>query len=403
MQSNRRKFITGLGTAAMFVPQTAFGANDRITYAAIATGGRGRGVSRLFSKLGAQCLAICDVYQPHLDLAQKDSPDAKPFGDYHELLSQTSGLDAVMIASPDHQHFPMLKAALEAKKDVYLEKPLSKTLEQSSQMIKAVRGSSQVVQIGMQRRSAPAIHQAKELIDGGVLGRVTLVKPQWHWNISAKLDNSPLPGKLDWKRFLGSAPERDLEPMRFRRWRYFWDYAGGNMTDQGTHLMDVVQWFMNSGAPKSAVCHGYVAKMEGAEHPDVFSAVLEYPGFMVTWTLDYANSFQNGWSITFMGDKGTLILDEAGYKVYAEPWRRGAEPVHQQDAPVPLDAHIQNFLDCVKSRREPNCTVEIAAQAVAGPHLANVAMVEGRKVKLDPVNYKQNTPAAASIATAAHV
>lgn len=111
MQSNRRKFITGLGTAAMFVPQTAFGANDRITYAAIATGGRGRGVSRLFSKLGAQCLAICDVYQPHLDLAQKDSPDAKPFGDYHELLSQTSGLDAVMIASPDHQHFPMLKCA----------------------------------------------------------------------------------------------------------------------------------------------------------------------------------------------------------------------------------------------------------------------------------------------------
>lgn len=388
MESTRRTFLTALGSAPMFIPQSAFGANDRISYALIAAGGRGRSVSRTFGKLGAQCVALCDVYEPHLEMAKKDSPDARTYGDYAELLDKEKSLDAVLIASPDHQHFPMLRAALEAKKDAYLEKPLSKSLEESAQMIETVRAHKQVVQIGMQRRSAPAIYKAKKLVDDGVLGRVTLVKPQWHWNIAAKLDNSPLPGKLDWNRFLGSAPKRELEPMRFRRWRYFWDYAGGNMTDQGTHLMDVVQWFMNSGAPKSAVCQGYVAKMEGAEHPDVFSAVYEYDSFMVTWTLDYSNSFQNGWSITFMGDKGTLILDDAGYKIYAEPWKKNSGPVHEEQAPVPVETHVQNFLDCIKSRKDPNCTVEIAAQAVSGPHLANLAMVNGRKMKLDPATYR---------------
>jgi predicted dehydrogenase len=388
MISDRRKFIATLGAAPLFVPARAFGANDRIAYAVLATGGRGRYVSRVFQKMGAECVALCDVYEPYLEMAQKDAPQAKTYVDYHELIEKEKSLDAVLIASPDHQHAPMLYAALKAKKDAYLEKPLSKSLEESTAMIEAVRKSRQVVQVGMQRRSAPAIMKAKKLVDDGVLGRVTLVKPQWHWNISAKLDNSPLPGKLDWKRFLGSAPKRDLEPMRFRKWRYFWDYAGGNMTDQGTHLMDVVQWFMGSGPPKSAVCHGYVAKMEGAEHPDVFSAVFEYPNFMATWTLDYANSFQNGWSITFMGDRGTLILDDAGYTVYAEPWKREAAPVQEEKAPVPMETHVQNFFDCIKSRQDPNCTVEIAAQAVAGPHLANLAMVQGRKMKLNGEGYK---------------
>lgn len=370
-------------SAPLFVPASAFGANDRLTYGLIATGGRGRYLNRMFQKLGNQCAALCDVYEPHLELAKKESPaGVKTYGDYHELLQQ-SGLDAIVIASPDHQHAPMLMAALAAKKDVYLEKPLSKTLEESQRIISAVRASKQIVQVGMQRRSAPAVMKAKALLDEGILGRITLVKPQWHWNIAKPLNNSPLDGKLDWNGFLGNARKRPLEPMRFRYWRYFWDYAGGNMTDQGTHLMDVVQWFMKSGPPKAAVAHGYVAKMTGAEHADVFSAVYEFDNFMVTWTLDYSNSFHNGWSITFMGDKGTMILDDAGYKVYAEPWKKDAPPIHQEQAPVPVEAHIDNFTECVRSRKEPNCPVEIAAAAVAGPHLANLAIQQGRKVSLD--------------------
>jgi predicted dehydrogenase len=383
MSASRRDILKTVAAAPLFVPASAFGANDRINYAMIATGGRGRYLMGKFKALGAECSAICDVYEPNLDEAAKIAPAAKRYLNYEELLAAHKDLDAVALAGPDHHHWPMLKAALKAKKDAYAEKPLSHTLAQSQEMVAAVKASKQIVQVGMQRRSAPAIHKAKKLVDDGVLGRVTLVKPQWHWNISRELDNSPLPGKLDWKRFLGTAKQRPIEPMRFRRWRYFFDYAGGNMTDQGTHLMDVVQWFTGNGAPLSAVAQGYVAKMKGAEHPDVFSAVFEYPGLIVNWTLDYANSYQNGWSITFCGDRATMILDEEGYRVYAEPWKKDAAPIFEEQAPVPIEAHIQNFLDCIKSRQQPNATVEIAAAAVAGPHLANLAMFQGRKVKLD--------------------
>jgi predicted dehydrogenase len=376
----RREFLAGAALAPLFVPSSAFGANDRITYGLIATGGRGRYLNERFQALGSQCVALCDVYEPNLEAARKQSPDAKTFVDYKDLLAEK--MDAVVIASPDHHHAPMLFAALAAGKDVYLEKPLSKSLEESVKIVDTVKKSKQIVQVGMQRRSAESIIKAKKLVDDGVLGQITLVKPQWHWNISKELDNSPLPGKLDWDRFVGSAKKRPLEPMRFRRWRYFLDYAGGNMTDQGTHLMDVVQWFTNETAPRTAVAHGYVAKMKGAEHPDVFSAVFEYPNFMATWTLDYANSFQNGWSITFMGDKATMILDEYGYKVYAEPWKVDAPAIYQEKAPVPIESHIANFVDCVRSRQQPNCTVDIAANAVAGPHLGNLAMFGHKQARL---------------------
>lgn len=382
MQQDRRHFLSAaaLAAAPMIMPAGARGANDRIAYGVIATGGRGRYVSRVFQKLGNECVALCDVYEPNLEAARKDAPQARTFGDYHELLADKS-IDAVVLAGPDHHHCPMLMAAVEAGKDVYAEKPLSKTLEESQRMIQAVRKSGRVVQVGMQRRSAPAIMKAKQLVDDGILGRITLVKPMWHWNIAKPLDNSPLPGKLDWGRFLGSAPKRDLEPMRFRYWRYFRDYAGGNMTDQGTHLMDVVQWFTRSGPPKSALGQGYVANMRGAEHPDVFTAIFDMGEFQTVWTLDYCNSFQNGWSITFHGDKATMVLDDAGYRVYAEPWRKANAPIHEENAPVPVEAHVQNFMDCVRSRKDPNCTVEIAAQAVAGPHLANLAMTKGKLIR----------------------
>jgi predicted dehydrogenase len=152
------------------------------------------------------------------------------------------------------------------------------------------------------------------------------------------------------------------------------------MTDQGTHLMDVVQWFTANNAPTAAQASGYVAKMRGSEHPDVFSAVFEYPRMLATWTLGYCNSFQNGWTILLQGDKATMILDDSGYSVFSEPSKRNAPPTMQKSSPVPVEAHIQNFLDCMRSRQEPNAPVEVAAAAVAGPHMANKAMFEGRKI-----------------------
>ncbi len=396
MDRDRREFLKNslsatatLAAAPMLVPSRAFGANDRPAYGVIGTGGRGRYVSRVFQKLGAQCVALCDVYEPNLQLAQKDAPEAKTYVDYHDLLAQ-QGIDFVLVGTPDHQHCPNLLDSLAAGKDVYLEKPMSHSLEESKKMIEATRKTKRIVQVGMQRRSAPVIAKAEKLVQDGVLGKISMVKPMWNWNIAKPLDNSPLKGELDWKRFQGPARKHELEPMRFRYWRYFWEYSGGNMTDQGTHLMDCVQRFTKSGPPKSAVCWGQVVKMKGAETPEVFCAVFEFPEFVATWTLNYCNSYENGWSILFQGDQGTMILDEAGYRVYQEPWakKENRQPIHEVTEGVPIEAHVQNFLDCIKSRQEPTCPVEIGAQAVAGPHLANVAYHKGRQARLAPDGFK---------------
>src|SRR3989442_852624 len=149
---DRRTFLT---TAALAASQ-ARGANDRISYGLIGSGGRGCSVSKVFQDLGAQCVAVSDVYEPNLERGMKAAPGARSYLDYHDLLAH-KGLDAVLIATPDHQHCPMLLAALASGKDVYLEKPMSHSLEQSKQMVAAVRKTKQIVQIGMQRRSAPAI------------------------------------------------------------------------------------------------------------------------------------------------------------------------------------------------------------------------------------------------------
>ena len=386
--TNRREFFKGVTSSAaaaavapLFVPRTAFGANDKLTYGVIATGGRGQYLNKKFMKTGCQAVAMCDVYEPNLQAALKDAPDAKGYVDYHELLAQP-GIDFVVLAGPDHHHMPMLFASLDAKKDVYAEKPFSISLAQSEEMKRYVQGKPNVVQIGHQRRSSPMVHKAEEAIDEGLLGKIYRVKAEWNWNIAGPLDNSPLPGKLDWDRFLGTAEKRPLEPMRFRAWRHFWDYAGGNMTDQGAHLMDVVLRLMKSPPPKSAVCQGFVAKTTGSEDADVFTATFEFDRFITEWTLNYCNSYETGWSITFFGDGGTLVMNDDGFTLYGEPWKANKEPVMTYRGGIPVEAHIDNFLECIKTRKQPNCTAEIAQRAIAGPHLANIAFRQGRKAKL---------------------
>ncbi len=389
MAQNRRAFLQALA-AAPYVASVVGGANDRPAFGIIGVGNRGRWLHQTFQKLGAECVAVCDVYEPVRERARAESPkDARAHLNYHDLLAQP-GIDFVVIATPDHQHQPCLEAALAAGKDVYLEKPLSLHLEQSAQMVEAVRRTKQVVQIGMQRRSMPFVRKAKQLVDDGALGRISMVRATWDWHFTEWLDNSPLLGKLDWALFLGSAPARPLEPKRFRWWRGFFDYSGGNMTDQGTHLMDVVQWITNSGPPRSAVCQGQVIGNPTAEAPDVFTAVFEYPGFVAQWSLNYCTTYDFDWSVTFLGDKASMTLDRNGYRIYkdpgpsSEPWTQGGKPEMIAEEPDrdSATAHQQNFLDCIRTRQEPNCPVEVAAAAVTGPHMANIAWREDRKVKL---------------------
>jgi predicted dehydrogenase len=257
-------------------------------------------------------------------------------------------------------------------------------------MVAAVRKTKQIVQIGMQRRSMSFIRQAKKIIDDGALGRISMVKAMWNWHFAIPADNSPLAAELDWDRFLGSAPKRPLEPRRFRWWRSYWDYSGGNVTDQGTHLMDVVQWMTGAGAPLSAVCQGQIINAPGTEVPNVFTAVFEYPDFLATWTLNYRSTHEYDWSITFQGEEAAMVMDRNGLRLYRDP---GASPTpwgqHVQAEPMKEiadrdepEAHQQNFLDSIRTRTQPNCPIEVAAAAVAGPHLANLAYRQERKVRL---------------------
>jgi predicted dehydrogenase len=352
--------------------------------ALIGSGGRGPNGTGAFVELGAQCAAVCDVYKPNLEKGLAiASPGAQAYGDYRQILERKD-IDAVLIATPDHWHVPMMLNAVQAGKDVYCEKPMSHSIAEGNRAIRGVRATDRIVQIGMQRRSTPWVIEAQQMVAGGEIGEVLFAKAQWNWIASRPLDNSPLEGELDWKGFVGPSRNRPMQPMVFRRWRNFWEFSGGNMTDQGTHLMDVVQWFTNSGTPRSAVCQGKVFRMDGAEAPDAFAAAFDYGNMLATWTLNYTNDYEDGWSIRFEGTKGTMVLDGAGYRLYTAPWKDNKLPVKVVEDTLPTIPHVRNFMECVKSREQPNAPVEVGHRAVCGPHLANIAWRTGRTAYLNP-------------------
>jgi predicted dehydrogenase len=383
----RRRFLrqsAAAGIGALAAPAVfshanrVLGANDKLVMGIIGAGGRGRNVLQKHQQFGVEFIAVCDIFSPNLYAGLKVAGErAQTYTDYRKLL-EVKDIHAVLIASPEHLHAPMLVDAVNAGKDAYCEKPMSHSIEEGVRMVKAVRSTDRVVQIGMQRRSSPSVLAAKELLKE--CGDVFMVKAYWNWDWSKPLDNSALPAEVDWRAFLGPAPWHAFEPMRFRNWRYFWDYSGGNCTDQGTHLMDVVQWFMGAGAPRAASCHGDVYAMTGAETPDVFAATFEYDKFIATWCLNYTNTFDNGWNIQFQGRRATLWLDNQGSRLIASKdtgttYSRTEKPhvVREINEPLGDIEHVKNFLDCCRSRKEPNAPVEVGHLAVCGPHLANVA------------------------------
>ena len=391
---NRRSFIAGAGTLAGTSMLSAssyarvVGANDRIQMAIIGAGGRGQGVMRSFlTNAGVEFIAVADVYEPRQNSALKNCREgSKATFEYHDVLNNKDVV-AILNATPDHWHAPVLLDAVAAGKDVYTEKPFSLSIELGTKMVRGVRATKQIVQVGMQRRSSEAVRGAKKLIAEGVLGEVILARAQWYWNRKPMPQTIALEGKLDWERFQTNARKKHtLDERRFFHWRNFIDYNGGHMTDQGTHLMDVIQWFCNNGKPPlSAVCQGAVMQHKGGDAPDTFSAVFEYPTFMATWTLCYSNSYHNGWQIIIQGRKATMELDDDGYRVFPEPWKSTNEPpalLHEYKGGIPTEPHVANFLDCIRSRQEPNAPVEVGHNAVTAPHLANLSMWQKRRVVL---------------------
>lgn len=416
----RRSFLgttAGVGAAALLAggrkvraatkSGRVLGANDRIQLGIIGTGGMGREHIRCIIKnnTDVEFVAICDIYEKNMSKAlevfdAQSKPHPKLLGEHEKLLDMQE-IDGVIIASPDHWHMRHLVETVSAGKDAYCEKPMSLSIPQGNEMVKAVRATDRIVQVGMQRRSSPPVMEAKKIIDSGFLGEVSLVRAHWYWHMQEALDpsKSAINGKLDWDRFQAPLPQekhRAVDALRFHRWRYFWDYSGGNMTDQGTHLMDVIQWYFNDSKPPAAAIEaGNVYQLKAYETPDTFCAVFEYPKFMATWTLTYTNNYQNGWGIVAHGSKGTLELGDFGARFYdndAFPptWYKQPPPTpkHEVVGGLRVDLHEKNFFECMRTRQEPNAPVEIGHQAVSALHLANAAHHAGRRVTLDPKTYK---------------
>jgi predicted dehydrogenase len=395
--SGRRRFLcTSLGaTTALLAggrlaPAAALGANDRIRVGVIGTGGRARGLMRQLSELpGQEIVAVSDVYEPRmLEAAEITAGKALKVADYRRILDDKD-VDAVLIGAPDHWHKAMTLESLAAGKDIYLEKPVSHSLEEGEEMVKAVEASKQVVQTGTQQRSWDHWILGKQIVDSGKLGRVTFVNTYWYQLATGE----PLPAveasKLDWKRWLGPAPDQPFDAERFLRWRHFKQFGGGMLTDLLTHWIDVVHWYMGVEAPLTASTTGRSYRMKSWEWPDAVTSTLEYPGdFMVTHTGSYGSSIDDG-GLEFRGDLATLKVDRERLLVFKE----GPRPSGGRNTPEPeihvrsqgdgSISHLRNWLDCIRSRRTPNASMRVGHQAVRAAHIANAAMVLGARVRYD--------------------
>ena len=381
------------------------GANERVVVALIGAGRQG--VSNLGNAIkqpDTEVAAVCDVYEPNLAKGLASAPGAKPFADFRRVL-ENKDIDAVIIATPDHWHPIQTILACEAGKDVYVEKPIGVAVAEGRAMVDAARRYRRVVQTGTQQRSGKHFQQAAELVKSGRIGKVTQVRT---WNFGnespAGIGNPPdsaPPKELDWDMWLGPAPMRPFNPNRFGvfpdRWssfRWFWDYAGGMMTDWGVHWLDIVQLVMGVDAPRFVSASGGKFVLEdNRETPDTILATFQYPGFICTYENRVANGapLLNGKTngITFHGTDGTLFVDRQGLEIFPETRKSGETTVDRTQALAVENSnqhhldHMKNFIDCVRSRETPVADIEIGHRSTTTALLGNIAYRTGRRIEWD--------------------
>ena len=386
----RRRFLTGGASALTALSYSrVLGANDTIQLGLIGAGDRGNLVMTRFQQdPKVHVAAICDIYAAQIDRAKTKAPDAKTFTDHRKLLEE-KGLDAVLIATPDHWHSTVTIDALNSGHDVYVEKPLTLRIEEGPRIVKAARVNERVCQVGMQQRSGKHYIEAKrEYIDTGRLGKITLARTWWHGNgyhlrkAPASLQNKP--SNLDWAHFLGPLKWRDWDPQQYYNWRAYLDFGGGQVTDLFTHWIDVVHMFLGQEIPKSAVAAGGVyAYKDGRTAPDTINVLLEYP-------VDLTATFEatlvpgiTGAGVEICGTQGRLLIDRGHYEFH--PVGRGAQPtIVKTDDPDMVFAHVSNFLECCRTRQRPNGDVLIGHRSAQASHLGNIAYMEKRRIDFDP-------------------
>jgi len=368
----------------------------------------------------SQVVAVADTFKPRLEAAgELVGSRAKFYADFRRLL-EDKNVDAVVVATPDHWHALMCMMACAAGKDVYVEKPSSLFVREGAWMIDVAKHHKRVVQVGTQQRSAPHYQKARELIRSGRLGDLVSVQCSYFRNVSPGFGNPPdgtPPSDLDYEMWLGPAPKRPYNPNRsIYHFRWFWDYSGGQMTNLGQHSLDIVHWCVDMNGPKAVTSAGgrFFLK-DNCEVPDVQDTIIQYPGFqaVVQFHECAAGGVTSGMGgLAFHGNKGTMTLGRDGYEIIPDKKEKpsnivariiGGHPVGgPQPEPEEPDQfwtepatdksgnwksqyvdHARNFLDCVKSRKQPNSDRVSSHQVVTTCHLANLSLRLGRKLNWD--------------------
>lgn len=396
--------LAGVGTA--LASTRAQGANERIRLGFIGLGNRGDQVLDAFLEhKDCEVTAICDIYQPYLDFAAKkigNSP--QQFTDYRRLLERKD-VDAVVIATPDHWHALQTIHACQANKDVYVEKPLSLCVAEGRRMVEAARAAKRVTQVGLHRRSSPYCREAAEFIRKDGIGKVTAVRAfhiQNEWPRGIGSPEDPVPKNFDWEAWQGPAPSRPYNKNRtFYRFRWFYDYSGGQLTNFGVHYLDMIHWALGQEAPLAvAALGGKFAMTDNREVPDTLEVMWHYPGNTLVTFSQFNATAQPGsiipnCEIEFRGTKGTLYLLSNGYQVVPDNvipnefpartpvdrnvergYRTGAKPMiqpRQNKGTAPTGLHARNFLDCVRSRQACNCDIEVGHRDTTAALIGNIA------------------------------
>jgi len=414
----RRSFLRNSAALAGAAPLSAasatrvIGANDRIRVGLIGCGGMGRGDLADFLRVkNIQAVALCDVDESQIAKADKDVVQAAgqkieyTTGDFRRVIDRDD-IDAVIVGTPDHWHAIPTVDACKAGKDVYVEKPLGITVWEGRQMVTAARKNKRVVQMGTQQRSASHYKAAVDYVQSGKIGKVRLVRNwaylDWKGETPHQPDG-PAPAGLDYDMWLGPTPKRPFNPNRYHfTFRWFWEYSGGLMTDWGAHMIDIANWAMGIKAPTSAMSVGgkFAYPNDAMVTPDTQQVLWEYPEFSMVW--EHALGVGRGpeareHGVQFHGEKGVLVVDRAGWEVYPETDRIDKSVREYKSAGLPRQvyrpdredmhlAHVQNFIDCMRSREKPNSDVEIGHNSMIACHLGNAAVRLGRRVYWDVEN-----------------
>jgi predicted dehydrogenase len=419
----RRNFVKSASTALaggmiltpgiMAYAKKPISQNDKFAIGVIGCNGMGWSNTNSFLKINdVDLVGICDVDSNVVkkrlsDYAALRKNTPKSYADYRELLNNKD-IDAVIIGTPDHWHCKIMVDAVKAGKHVYVEKPIANSIAECNLMVAAQKKTGKIVQAGQWQRSGPHYKKAIEIVRSGVLGKIRLVKV-WAYQGWMKpvpvVPDSAVPSGVDYNFWLGPASKRNFNANRFHfNFRWFWDYAGGLMTDWGVHEIDIALYAMEANAPISVMATGgkLAYPDDASETPDTLQAVFQYKDFNMLW--EHATGIDNGpykrrEGIAFIGNNGTLVVDRGGYEVIVERQAEGysgwgkskMDPIEAYVKPDELnylDMHTQNFVEAVKKNDQSflNTPIHSGSVAAINAQMGNIAYKTGSKVFWDAKN-----------------